>query len=350
MTRPVRQADHLARTTDPPAASLAGANATTVPAGEQRPSDRFAQRLRYWRQFRGLSQAALARAVHVHRDLIAKIERTLRWPSYDLVVRCESVLAAGGELTRLWPEVENERARSQLLAAEQRLHERLRRAHDLGVAVPPRQPVNLAPEAAFLGDQSVTIVTPLKTEAINARPVVALEDVVGAQRLGELARRLGSTPTFENVPIGGEIDLNRPNLVVICGPRLSAGVARVLEGDRDLRFVRATDGPWTLHDLNTGEVYRSGQDQQVTRPWDVAYLGRLQRPDGGGSIMIFTGIHPHGSLGVVRLLVERINELHAQAGDRRFSVLIGTDYHPGTGEPLRAEPLTPLYWKDGDSG
>ena len=88
----------------------------------------------------------------------------------------------------------------------------------------------------------------------------------------------------------------------------------------------------------------------MTRPWDVAYLGRLQRPDGGGSIMIFTGIHPHGSLGVQ--LLDAFNEQahDAQAGGRRFSVLIGTDYHPGTGEPLRAEPLTPLYWKDGDSG
>jgi transcriptional regulator with XRE-family HTH domain len=91
--------------------------------------------LKHWRQVRGLSQAALAREVLVHRDLIAKIERLRRWPSHDLVVRCESVLATGGELTRLWPEVESDRVRSRLLAAEQRLAERMRQAQRLGILV-----------------------------------------------------------------------------------------------------------------------------------------------------------------------------------------------------------------------
>jgi hypothetical protein len=47
-----------------------------------------------------------------------------------------------------------------------------------------------APEGGFLGVGSVTIVTPLKQEAQNARPVVAVEDFATAQRLADLARTL----------------------------------------------------------------------------------------------------------------------------------------------------------------
>ncbi|MFU8855168.1 sigma-70 family RNA polymerase sigma factor [Micromonospora sp. SL1-18] len=200
-----------------------------------------------------------------------------------------------------------------------------------------------APEGAFLGQGTVTIITPLKQEAIRSRPVVAIEDVTGAQRLGDLARSLGLEPSFETIPIGGEIDLNRPNLVVISGPRISEHVAQVLSQDRVLQFERANDGPWTLVDRTTGTVYRSGQDQKPQRSWDVAYLGRLPRPDRQGSLIVFTGIHPPGSLGVVHLLCTRIGELYSDAKTGHFSVLVGTEYDPDTREPRRVELLTPLH-------
>lgn len=307
------------------------------------PLERFASTLRLWRGNHGLSQAGLARVVLVHRDLIAKIEKGRRWPTHDLVLRCETTLATGGELARLWPEIESERARLQLLAAQDRLSARLQTAADVGLPRSPHQQQRPAPEGALLGDESVTIITPLKQEAIKARPVIALEDVVGAQRLGDLALRLGLTPRFETVPIGGEVDLDRSNLVVICGPRLSSTIATLLDTDPHLRFVRASDGPWTLVDNNTGETFRSGQDQQPSTSSDVGYLARLARPDRQGSLLIFTGIHPQGSLGVVRLISEQITQLHAEVGNRNFSTLIGTDYHPHTSEPLRVHRLTPLY-------
>ncbi|MET8122817.1 sigma-70 family RNA polymerase sigma factor [Micromonospora sp. NPDC005291] len=200
-----------------------------------------------------------------------------------------------------------------------------------------------APEGAFLGTGSVIIATPLKEEAIKARPVVAIEDVAAAQRLGELARSLGLEPSFEHVPVGGAIDLNRPNLVVICGPRISEPVAQVLAQDPVLQFERASDGPWTLVDRRTGTVYRSGQDQEPPATSDVAYLGRLPRPDGQGSLIVFTGIHPPGSLGAVHLICTQINELYAQVNTGNFSILVGTQYEPGTNEPRQVELLTPLY-------
>jgi hypothetical protein len=199
------------------------------------------------------------------------------------------------------------------------------------------------PEAAFLGKDSVIIATPLKQEAIQARPVVAVEDVAAANRLGDLARTLGLEPEFEHVPVGGLIDLNRPNLVVICGPRLSKDVAGVLAHDPHIQFERADDGPWTLRDNSTGTLYRSGQDSDPSRAWDPAYLGRLPRPDGSGSVMVFTGIHPAGTLGVVQLILTEVDELYREVGTGRFSTIIGTEYDPDTGEPITVERLTPLY-------
>lgn len=200
------------------------------------------------------------------------------------------------------------------------------------------------PEGAFLGSGTVIIATPLKQEAIKARPVVAIEDVHATERLSNLARSLRLEPRSETIPVGGgEFDLNRPNLVVISGPRISASIARVLAQDPVLQFERAADGPWTLVDRRTGEVFRSGQDSDPPRNSDVAYLGRLPRLDGQGSLIVFTGIHPQGSLGVVDLLCNSIGELHREVGTSNFSLLVGTDYDPDSHEPVRVEILTPPH-------
>ena len=200
-----------------------------------------------------------------------------------------------------------------------------------------------APEGGFLGVGSVTIVTPLKQEAQNARPVVAVEDFNAAQRLADLARTMQLDVEFDQVPLNGAIDLNRPNLIVICGPRLSDVVAKVLAQDPAIQFERAADGPWTLRDRRTDTVYRSGSDSKSEKPWDVAYLGRLPRPDGQGLVMIFTGIHPPGTLGAVHLIITEITSLYQRVGAGQFSTLIGVQYDPNTREPVDVQLLTPLY-------
>lgn len=203
----------------------------------------------------------------------------------------------------------------------------------------------IQPEAAFLapGQERVLIATPLKSEAVKSRPVVAVEDVAAAQRLGDLARSVGLKVDFEHVPIGGEIDLNRSGLVVICGPRLSDKVASVLGTDPFLYFERAPDGPWTIRDRETGVTYRSGLDAGEETPRDVAYLGRLSRPDGNGSLIVMTGIHPQGTLGVVNVLTSRLGYLHDHIGTANFSVIIGVDFDASTHEPARTDLLSPLY-------
>lgn len=116
--------------------------------------------------------------------------------------------------------------------------------------------------------------------------------------------------------------------------------------DPVLSWERAEDGPWTVVDRRTGTVHRSGQDSDPARPYDVGYLGRLSRPDGGGSLLAIAGIHTQGSLGVVQLLANDLNALWGQVGDRRFSTLVGVEYDPETSEPQSVELLCPLYRHD----
>jgi hypothetical protein len=200
-----------------------------------------------------------------------------------------------------------------------------------------------APEGAFLGTGTITVATPLKREAANARPVVAMEDVTAAKRLEDLARSFELEVDFEHIPLGGQIDLDRPGLVVICGPRLSDAMAKLYAQDPVLRWEQAEDGPWTIRDTRTGTVHRSGMDSSPSRPSDVAYLGRLPRPDGHGTVIALTGVHPQGTLGVIHLLTTEIATLWGQTGDRRFSAVVGTTFDPDTHEPTEVELLSPLY-------
>ncbi|MCO1582015.1 hypothetical protein M8C13_40330 [Crossiella sp. SN42] len=210
------------------------------------------------------------------------------------------------------------------------------RIHQVRRAGPP-------PEGAFLGIGSFTVLTPLKQDTIQGRPVVAMEDVAATQKLGELAQSLGLGFTSEHIPVGGAVNLNRGNLVVICGPRISQPVASVLASDPFLQFEREENGPWTIRDSTTGAAYRSGWDRDPHEPYDFAYLGRLNRPDGDGSLIVFTGIHPPGSLGVVKMLSTRIAEMYGEVRDKNFSTLVRTEYDFDTREPLKVDLVTPMY-------
>ncbi|WP_309054192.1 sigma-70 family RNA polymerase sigma factor [Streptomyces sp.] len=203
-----------------------------------------------------------------------------------------------------------------------------------------------APEGVFLGRGAVTVATPLRRDDERGRTVVAVDDVSSGKRLEDLARSYGLDVTSEHVPVSGEIDLNREGLVVVCGPRMSREMWDTYAQDPVLHWERAEDGPWTVVDRRTGTVYRSGQDSDPARPYDVGYLGRLSRPDGKGSLLAIAGIHTQGSLGVVQLLASDLNTLWGQVGDHRFSTLVGVEYDPETSEPRSAELLCPLYRHD----
>ncbi|MFC6896943.1 hypothetical protein ACFQGX_16220 [Nonomuraea dietziae] len=75
----------------------------------------------------------------------------------------------------------------------------------------------------------------------------------------------------------------------------------------------------------------------------------MSRPDGRGNLLVFTGIHPQGTLGVVDLITSEIATLWGQVGEERFSTVVEVEYDPATGEPVRAELASPLYRHDEES-
>lgn len=205
-----------------------------------------------------------------------------------------------------------------------------------------------APEGAFLGTGAVTVVTPLRLDPATGRSVVALDDMRAGSRLEDLARTFGLTVSSDNVSADGAIDLNRPGLLVICGPRMSDAVREAYDKDPVIRWERDEKG-WLLRDTRTSAIYRAGSQSDPPRPTDSAYLGRLPRPDGNGTFLIIAGIHPNGSLGVIHLLTNETAALWAQVGDRPFSTVVGVEYNEETGEPVKAELVSPLYRHDEES-
>jgi hypothetical protein len=146
---------------------------------------------------------------------------------------------------------------------------------------------------------------------------VALDDLKTGQRVEELARRFDLSVKSDHVGIDGGINLNRPGLLVICGPRMSPAMREAYDKDPVLEWERDEVG-WLLRDTRTGDEHRSGQEDDPPRPYDIGYLGRLPRPDGNGSFIAIAGVHPEGSLGVVHLLTTDIGSLWGQVGGDRF--------------------------------
>ena len=199
------------------------------------------------------------------------------------------------------------------------------------------------PERAFLGTDRLTVAIPLKTEAASGRPVVAQEDFAAFNLLADLARDLQLEAAVEYIPLGGELNLNRDNLIVICGPRLSPVVRQVLENDPVLGFDQDEAGRWVLLDRRTGQRHPSPSDLPQPRPADVGYLSRLQRPDGNGTFILLTGIHAVGSHGVIAFLRRELADLYEQVDLQPFSTLVATEYDPVTRQLVRSERIAPLY-------
>jgi len=69
----------------------------------------FGWRLRHWRTLRDLTQTQLGKLTGDSADEIRKVELAHRWPPPGFAERCDTALAADGELATLWPFVDKER-------------------------------------------------------------------------------------------------------------------------------------------------------------------------------------------------------------------------------------------------
>jgi ribosome-binding protein aMBF1 (putative translation factor) len=68
----------------------------------------FGAELRRWRTERGLTQHELAQMIWHSQEFVAKVEKGERWPTWYLASQCDTALATGGVLARLWPAVERQ--------------------------------------------------------------------------------------------------------------------------------------------------------------------------------------------------------------------------------------------------
>jgi transcriptional regulator with XRE-family HTH domain len=65
----------------------------------------FADELRHWRDFRGMSQLKLSEMIHYSDSAVAMVETAQRKPRPEFVERCDEALGTGGALKRLLDEL-----------------------------------------------------------------------------------------------------------------------------------------------------------------------------------------------------------------------------------------------------
>lgn len=203
------------------------------------------------------------------------------------------------------------------------------------------------PERAFWGVDGgrLTVAVGGKTEGAKQAsgglgPVVAVEDLAAYEMLRASAAEMGIETCYEVIPQPGFVDLNRPGLVVICGPRLSPLVGQILASDRAIGFTHDNAG-WFLEDRKTGKAWRSPMDSG--QPSDIAYLGRLPRPDNRGTFIYIAGIHAAGAPGAVHYLAGALEKVWKQVRDRRFSALVRCTFDPETREVTASELFAGPY-------
>lgn len=204
---------------------------------------------------------------------------------------------------------------------------------------PPPERALLAPDP---GPVTVVVAGKVESDRPDPQPVVASDDLAAWETLADLARTLHLDISYEVLAPGEYLRLNRSNLVVMVGPRLAPNIREVLESDDCLSFARDERG-WHLRDHVAGAVHRSPMDHG--EPGDVAYLGRLPRPDGRGTILYLAGIHAAGEAGAAHWLAHHVADLYREVRTRRCSMLIGST-HDQTASPRRvvaSDRLTPVY-------
>lgn len=145
--------------------------------------------------------------------------------------------------------------------------------------------------------------------------------------------------------IAGMINLNRDNLVVVCGPRLSPLIAQVLASDYRLGFEQDESG-WYLVDRVEEATYRSPMDHGESS--DYAYFGRLPRLDGKGNFLYIAGIHAIGAVGVVHYLDNHLTELYREVKTRRFSTIIRCNFDAATRRIENSKRVSALYKTEGN--
>jgi hypothetical protein len=190
-------------------------------------------------------------------------------------------------------------------------------------------------ERRFFGRRALTIAIPLRAARLpDERLVIAQEDQETATVLTQLVQRMDFNVTRSHVSPTGEIDFSPEVLVLVCGPKSSPVVDKLLrDADPVFAFAEDQSGRWRFVDKATGEEFVSPMDCDPAQPSDYAYLGRLPGPEGR-PVLLIAGVHAVGSLGVAHYLSHATNlvQLYEHVERRPFSMIIGSTFE---GSPRR---------------
>jgi hypothetical protein len=206
--------------------------------------------------------------------------------------------------------------------------------------------VDYGVERQFFGGQDVTIVIPLRSTRLpDERLVIAQEDQQTANVLAHLCERMDLGVDRGYVAPDGEVDFSPEALVLVCGPKSSPVVDRLLAATEPaFEFSQDQAGRWRFVDKTTGTALVSPMDREPAEPGDYAYLGRLAVPAaGGGTFLLIAGVHAVGSLGVAHYLSQDKNLalLYEQVGLDRFSMVIGSTFAGSPRQITSSQAITP---------
>jgi transcriptional regulator with XRE-family HTH domain len=201
----------------------------------------------------------------------------------------------------------------------------------------------LAPEAGPL-----TIAVVQKQAPDSGQPVLASVTRRALDALTGAARELGITTTEEEVPPPGFIDLNRSNLAVMIGPRISALIGQALSADPVIRWGQDRRKHWYITDVRTGEEYHSDFDEGWQRAPDgeracFAHIGRVRRPDGHGTFLYLAGPHSPGTAGAVAFFIREMPEIWEQVRRSPLWSAVVRTIADDDGTPVSSELVTPVY-------
>jgi len=209
-------------------------------------------------------------------------------------------------------------------------------------ATPPAGQLLLAPDPG-----PVTICVIEKREAERGHAAIARTTMTAARKLTDLAASYDVSADVEAVPVPGLIDLNRPNLAVLIGPRSSALIAQAISADPVFKWQPDKNGDWFITDTRTGAEYHSdfdrGHDPDALWPRTCyAQVGRVRRPDGQGGWLCLAGEHAPGVAGAAELFCRDIAALWEQAHKSLWSAVAQvTAGEGGTIEDVTL--ITPVY-------
>jgi hypothetical protein len=206
---------------------------------------------------------------------------------------------------------------------------------------PPPERALLAPDPG-----PVTFAVVQKRDSESGGPALANSTRKALTALEAAAAALDIETAEERIGKPGWIDLNRGNLAVLIGPRISALIVQALSADPVIRWRQDRRELGYLTDTKTGEEFRSDFDdgwQAGGERTCIAHIGRIRRPDGQGSFLYLGGAHAPGTAGAVAYFIREMPAIWEQVRRSPLWSAVVRTIADDDGTPVSSELVTPVY-------